>query len=67
MVWPLHPRTRAVLAQLGQLEALAQARGDSLVVIAGSLYLIGEAMELLHLAPVRASDEKGLNEWSVRS
>ena len=48
-------------------EALAQARGDSLVVIAGSLYLIGEAMELLHLAPVRASDEKGLNEWSVRS
>ena len=47
-------------------EALALAQGDSLVVIAGSLYLIGEAMELLHLAPIRASDEKGLNEWSVR-
>ncbi len=47
-------------------EALARAAGDSPVVIAGSLYLIGEAMELLHLAPTPPSDEKGLNEWTAQ-
>ena len=46
-------------------EALALAAGDSPVVIAGSLYLIGEAMELLHLATAPPGDEKGLNEWNV--
>ena len=43
--------------------ALADTAGDSFVVIAGSLYLIGEAMELLHLSPVRLHNERGLNEW----
>jgi dihydrofolate synthase / folylpolyglutamate synthase len=44
--------------------ALADTDADSFVAIAGSLYLIGEAMELLRLSPVKASDERGLNEWS---
>ena len=44
-------------------QALAQAAQDAFVVIAGSLYLIGEAMELLHLSPTRASGERALNEW----
>lgn len=34
------------------------------IVIAGSIYLIGEAMEKLHLAPMKPTDERGLNEWS---
>jgi dihydrofolate synthase/folylpolyglutamate synthase len=43
--------------------ALQQAASDPHVVIAGSLYLIGEAMELLGLSPVPAADEKALNNW----
>ena len=39
------------------------AEQDPFVVIAGSLYLIGEAMELLGLGPVLAADEKALNNW----
>jgi len=45
-------------------EALELAAIDSFVVIAGSLYLIGEAMELLQLTPAKASEERGLNDWS---
>ncbi|MFM8470170.1 MAG: bifunctional folylpolyglutamate synthase/dihydrofolate synthase [Limisphaerales bacterium] len=44
------------------LQALA---GESRVVIAGSLYLIGEAMERLGLDG--AAGERGLNEWQVKS
>ena len=44
--------------------ALADAAGDPFVTIAGSLYLIGEAMELLHLSPAKPNNERGLNEWS---
>jgi folylpolyglutamate synthase/dihydropteroate synthase len=42
----------------GALEALG---GEPRVVIAGSLYLIGEAMERLGLDA--AAGERGLNEW----
>jgi dihydrofolate synthase / folylpolyglutamate synthase len=45
-------------------DAIALAANDSFVVIAGSLYLIGEAMEMLHVAGTLAGDEKGLNDWS---
>lgn len=41
-------------------EALAQAGSD--IVITGSLYLVGEAMELLGIASVPAQDERTLNE-----
>jgi dihydrofolate synthase/folylpolyglutamate synthase len=44
--------------------ALADTRCDGLIVVAGSLYLVGEAMELLELAPAAERDEQRLNEWS---
>lgn len=44
-------------------EALADTRRDDLVVITGSLYLVGEAMELLGLG--HAAHERALNEWTV--
>jgi dihydrofolate synthase/folylpolyglutamate synthase len=48
-------------ASLG--EALAATAKDRFVTIGGSLYLIGEAMELLHLSPATANSERALNEW----
>ncbi|MBI3849796.1 MAG: bifunctional folylpolyglutamate synthase/dihydrofolate synthase [Verrucomicrobia bacterium] len=45
-------------------EALRLAADDAFTVITGSLYLVGEAMELLKLAAAPSGDEKGLNEWS---
>lgn len=45
-------------------DALEDTEPDRFVTIAGSLYLIGEAMETLGLAPVKAGDERALNEWS---
>ncbi len=45
--------------------ALAAATSDPLVIICGSLYLIGEAMELLGLNGGSPSGERGLNEWSA--
>jgi dihydrofolate synthase/folylpolyglutamate synthase len=57
-------------AQVTEFACLGDALGDlvqaGFVVIAGSLYLIGEAMELLDLSPVKATEERGLNEWTVR-
>jgi len=44
-------------------EALTLMADDPFLVIAGSLYLVGEAMELLRLAPAPPQDERGLNEW----
>jgi dihydrofolate synthase/folylpolyglutamate synthase len=55
---------RAAIEVCGSLaEALQKISAAPFVVIAGSLYLVGEAMELLHLADVSESDEKELNEW----
>lgn len=52
-----------VLNSLAQaLEATAQ---DSFVVITGSLYLVGEALELLQVYNRVTTNERGLNEWSV--
>jgi dihydrofolate synthase/folylpolyglutamate synthase len=47
-------------------DALQKVADARFVVIAGSLYLVGEAMELLHLTRVSESDEKGLNEWQPK-
>lgn len=44
-------------------DALNATANDPFVVVAGSLYLIGEAMEALRLTLVPATDEKGLNQW----
>ncbi|HEX4265745.1 MAG TPA: folylpolyglutamate synthase/dihydrofolate synthase family protein [Verrucomicrobiae bacterium] len=55
---------RAAIEVCGSLsEALQKISTVSFVVIAGSLYLVGEAMELLHLVDSSESDEKELNEW----
>jgi dihydrofolate synthase/folylpolyglutamate synthase len=43
--------------------ALRATAGDPFVTIAGSLYLVGEAMELLALSPNNGAGERGLNEW----
>lgn len=45
-------------------EALQSALTDPFVVIAGSLHLIGEAMELLGLS-ADAPNERALNEWDA--
>ncbi|EEF57980.1 bifunctional folylpolyglutamate synthase/dihydrofolate synthase [Pedosphaera parvula] len=45
-------------------EALDVAAEDPFVAVTGSLYLIGEAMELLGLSPAGCG-ERGLNEWSA--
>jgi dihydrofolate synthase/folylpolyglutamate synthase len=46
--------------------ALDQAASDRFVVVTGSLYLVGEALELLGLSPA-AGSERALNEWSACS
>ncbi len=44
-------------------EALEKTTDEKFVVITGSLYLVGEAMELLGL--VAGANERGLNEWTA--
>jgi hypothetical protein len=44
-------------------EALRQAEQDAFVVIAGSLYLVGEALGLLDPNFREGADERRLNEW----
>jgi dihydrofolate synthase/folylpolyglutamate synthase len=57
-------------AQVTECASLAQAFAEltssEFVAVAGSLYLVGEAMELLHLSAAKAAEERSLNEWSVR-
>ena len=44
-------------------EALALTGADQFVVITGSLYLVGEALELLVDGAASGVSERGLNEW----
>jgi dihydrofolate synthase/folylpolyglutamate synthase len=44
--------------------ALAVAKEEPFVVVTGSLYLVGEALELLGFSPVGGA-ERGLNEWQA--
>jgi dihydrofolate synthase/folylpolyglutamate synthase len=46
--------------------ALKQTANDPFVIITGSLYLVGEAMEWLELSPAPAASERGLNEWTLK-
>ena len=48
-------------------EALDRAQHDPFVVITGSLYLVGEALELLRRAPPAATGERSLNEWTLNT
>jgi len=47
-------------------DALEASKDAPFVVISGSLYLVGEALELMGLSPA-AAGERGLNEWSSPS
>jgi dihydrofolate synthase/folylpolyglutamate synthase len=44
-------------------DALKKSAADAFVVITGSLYLVGEALEILGLSPA-GNSERGLNEWT---
>ena len=46
--------------------ALAALVQEPFVLVTGSLYFVGEAIELLGLAAEPDREERGLNEWSVR-
>jgi dihydrofolate synthase/folylpolyglutamate synthase len=46
------------------LEEAMKFAADAFVVITGSLYLVGEALEILGRSPA-ATSERGLNEWSA--
>jgi dihydrofolate synthase/folylpolyglutamate synthase len=46
-------------------EALQTAPAETLVIVTGSLYLVGEALELLGYFPP-ATSERELNEWGTR-
>ena len=59
-----HPTGAAALCP-SLAEALRLTADAPLTVVAGSLYLIGETMELLGLAASPATDEKRLNEWGA--
>jgi dihydrofolate synthase/folylpolyglutamate synthase len=45
-------------------EALGKIVSDDFVVVTGSLYLVGEALESFGLSPA-TSDERALNEWGA--
>ena len=51
----------AACASLG--EALERSAEDPLVVIAGSLHFVGQAMVWLRLSPETRADERALNDW----
>ncbi len=57
---------RARVAEFDSLaRALADAASDPFVAIAGSLYLVGEAMELLDISAAKTNGERALNEWQA--
>jgi hypothetical protein len=45
-------------------DSLIASKNEPFVVVTGSLYLVGEALELLGFSPANAG-ERGLNEWSA--
>lgn len=47
-------------------EALEASAKEPVLVITGSLYLIGEALEKLGLSPDSPRGERGLNEWKAQ-
>lgn len=46
-------------------QALAQASGEPLLLVTGSLHFLGQAMEVLGLEPIPAENERRLNESSM--
>ena len=58
-----NPAAEAVSAE-NLAAALNSSKDKPFVVITGSLYLVGEALEMLGFSPEKAG-ERGLNEWSA--
>ena len=54
----------SVLAKANLAEAINISKDEPFIVITGSLYLVGEALELLGGSP-DGTGERGLNEWVV--
>jgi dihydrofolate synthase/folylpolyglutamate synthase len=52
-----------IFAENSLTDALKKISNIDFVVVTGSLYLVGEALELLGLSPA-AKSERELNEWS---
>ncbi|HVR35703.1 MAG TPA: folylpolyglutamate synthase/dihydrofolate synthase family protein [Methylomirabilota bacterium] len=46
-------------------DALRMTAAEPFVLITGSLYLVGEALEHLGQSPALGADERSLNEWST--
>lgn len=58
---------RAQVEPCGSLrEAVEQSAREPFLIVTGSLYLVGEAMEWLELSPVKPVNERGLNEWTKK-
>lgn len=55
---------RPVKAAQSVTEALKLSAADPFVVVTGSLYFIGEALERLGLSAAPIGEERALNEWS---
>lgn len=55
-----------VTAHAAFAEAFCHVADAAFVVVAGSIYLIGEALEKLHLSQPKPTDERALNEWSQK-
>ena len=51
-----------VIACADAADALKQSENDSLVVVTGSLFFVGEAIEALQLSVVPKINERGLND-----
>ena len=51
-------------AQQALSAAWGACAGEEFILITGSLYLVGEAMELLRVIPTFHPLERGLNDWS---
>ena len=56
--------TAEMIADNSLVGALKKSEGDEFTVITGSLYLVGEALELLGLTPATGG-ERALNEWQT--
>jgi len=48
-------------------EGLARLVTEPFVVVAGSIFLVGEVMERLNASPQPETNERGLNEWEMTS
>ena len=55
---------RPVKAAQSVAEALKLSAADPFVIVTGSLYFIGEALERLGLSSAPIGEERALNEWS---